>query len=805
MRKLLKSGLFIGVLLLANASHAQIYLLNNASNGTTVNTCSGLFFDSGNSTGNYGANENYTITLTPGLANRRMRLDFTDFNVGSGDSLEIFDGTSTAATRLAVYKTGNSPVNLPAIISTAGSLTVRFRSDAGIATLGTGWRALIRCAYPCQTITGSISTTTPTSSNGDALVCPNSTFTLTANVQFPQNGLNYNQTIANCNIKWQPGFTRDTAGAGLNAITRTISQRAGYTCFVQVTDSNGCVNNLSISKKIKVSIKPNIKAIGDTVCAGDSAYISAFYQLNQGSFAPPPLSGRSFAVPDIAQTTTTACTIPLRDTITVSGYAPGTTLSNVNDFLGVFMNMEHSFLGDLQFELTAPNGITVVLKRYVYNQGMNVFLGQPVDLESLSNVAGIGYEYGFTNNPTYGTMRTVGGGTPPLYSYIDNAGNQVTNQAHLAAGTYASEDPLNLLVGSPINGNWILKVCDNWTIDNGFLFGWRLEFAPSLLSNVEQYTIGAQNTSWVAAPGIVSSTPANATVFLTTAGTYNYTYRYIDSALCVYDTSVRVLVNPNADLPQVNNVNTCQAQQVALSVLNPQTGATYNWYASSNSNTIVNTGINYILPNVNASTSFFVQGVTNNGCPSARVPVQINILPPLQSPTVTLTTITPLSLTYSWTAVPGAASYEVSIDGSNYITPSSGPTGLTHTVNNLAPLQTITFYVRAKGTIPCQLSNAATRQGTTSTKEVFVPNAFSPNGDGKNDVLLVYGNIIQTLDFKVFDQWGNLVFQTNDKNKGWDGSVNGKQQPVGVYVFALNAVLQDNTIVNQKGSINLIR
>ncbi len=90
-------------------------------------------------------------------------------------------------------------------------------------------------------------------------------------------------------------------------------------------------------------------------------------------------------------------------------------------------------------------------------------------------------------------------------------------------------------------------------------------------------------------------------------------------------------------------------------------------------------------------------------------------------------------------------------------------------------------------------------------KDLFVPNVFSPNGDRKNELLLVYGNYISTLEMRIFNQWGQQMITITDKNQGWDGKFRGTPQPVGVYVYVLKAVMSDGRIVNKKGSITLVR
>jgi len=90
-------------------------------------------------------------------------------------------------------------------------------------------------------------------------------------------------------------------------------------------------------------------------------------------------------------------------------------------------------------------------------------------------------------------------------------------------------------------------------------------------------------------------------------------------------------------------------------------------------------------------------------------------------------------------------------------------------------------------------------------KDVFVPNVFTPNGDGKNDLLYVYGNYIDKVEMHIFNQWGQQIAVINDKTQGWDGKHKGTAQPVGVYVYVLKAQLSTGKTVNLKGSITLLR
>jgi gliding motility-associated-like protein len=185
------------------------------------------------------------------------------------------------------------------------------------------------------------------------------------------------------------------------------------------------------------------------------------------------------------------------------------------------------------------------------------------------------------------------------------------------------------------------------------------------------------------------------------------------------------------------------------------------------------------------------------------------MLQPLAAPHVSFSNITATSVTFTWNAVPGAVRYEVTLDGgATFSAPSTGPSGTSHTVNNLQPNQTLNFGVRAIGASDCETSGLGTLTCTTSNPQgnnIFIPNLFSPNGDGVNDVLYVYGTAIAQLEFRVYNQWGQLVFTSKDQRQGWDGTMSGQKQPVGVYVYIVRAVMQDGQVITKKGNVTLMR
>lgn len=90
-------------------------------------------------------------------------------------------------------------------------------------------------------------------------------------------------------------------------------------------------------------------------------------------------------------------------------------------------------------------------------------------------------------------------------------------------------------------------------------------------------------------------------------------------------------------------------------------------------------------------------------------------------------------------------------------------------------------------------------------KDIFVPNVFTPNDDGKNDILYAYSNYIDKLEMRIFNQYGQQVQLITDPHKGWDGKYKGTAQPVGVYMYTLKAVMTDGRTIQLKGNITLLR
>jgi len=88
---------------------------------------------------------------------------------------------------------------------------------------------------------------------------------------------------------------------------------------------------------------------------------------------------------------------------------------------------------------------------------------------------------------------------------------------------------------------------------------------------------------------------------------------------------------------------------------------------------------------------------------------------------------------------------------------------------------------------------------------LYIPDAFSPNGDNLNETFQIQGGGIKEFNILIFNRWGELVFESNDIEKSWDGTYKGQVVPSGIYYFVVNLKLPDNRLHQENGSINLFR
>lgn len=152
----------------------------------------------------------------------------------------------------------------------------------------------------------------------------------------------------------------------------------------------------------------------------------------------------------------------------------------------------------------------------------------------------------------------------------------------------------------------------------------------------------------------------------------------------------------------------------------------------------------------------------------------------------------------------------------NYVwTPATGLSCTTCANPVASPNTTTTYIVTGTDLSGCQGADTLTIFVTIDCADLFVPTIFSPNGSGptSNEFLCVYGNCVSELTFRVFDRWGEMVFETTTPATGsfnkneicWDGNFRGQPVQSGAYVYVVYARLFDDTIIEESGNLTVVR
>jgi len=146
----------------------------------------------------------------------------------------------------------------------------------------------------------------------------------------------------------------------------------------------------------------------------------------------------------------------------------------------------------------------------------------------------------------------------------------------------------------------------------------------------------------------------------------------------------------------------------------------------------------------------------------------------------------------------GATSYSWS--------PSTGLSCLNCASTFASPSIATTYYVIGSNGpgVGCKDRDTVTVSITEDCPEIYIPNGFSPNGDGNNDVFQIFGDL-KSIDLSVYNRWGQIVFKGNDQSIGWDGTFKGKDLESGVYAFTLSIVDLKGIVTLKTGNITLMR
>ncbi|MFN0255358.1 Ig-like domain-containing protein [Pedobacter ureilyticus] len=750
-----------------------------------------------------------TTLVTPNLSANRtyyVTVKGTDkCENAPGDALQIdvvVNNRATAADVTAAGTTllcgpGTATLTATANASIAGPVFTWY-SDAALTTVaGSGasfttpllaasqtYYVTVKGSNRCENAPGDAVAITvvvnPFASSADLTVVPTSaeicgsgtaTFTATAN-----------PAITNPTITWYSNATLTTvAGTGTTFTTPTLL--ANQTYYVTVKGDNRCETPAADARVVNVtvnqrSVAADVNITGTTsICTNTTTTLTAtsttvtnptFTWYSNAALTTVVHTGPSFITPSLTANQTYY--------VTVKG-------SN---------RCENSAADVASITVSVSAG---PIAPTVSTTGTTVCSNNATVL-TVSNVqANTIYEW--YNSATNGTLLYTGSSftTPVLNAnvtyYVQAVGTSgcTTASARTAVVVTVTTTPANPTVASAT-----VTTCNNnsatLTVSNpvaGVTYNW--------------FTTATLGTA--AGAGTTFTTPA------LTANTTYYVEATVGSCTSAARTPVNVVVG-NAPNPPANvtaaSAQICAGGSTVLTVNNPDPALTYRWYTTATTGTSLHTGITYTTAALSTTTTYYVEAVSGTCVSTARTPVTVTVIAPLPSPVVMVGLITTTSITFNWAAITGATGYSVSIDGGATWTPTISPSYL---VAGLKQGQSVTIIVRATGASTCETSansNAVTATTSEPFKdELYIPNTFTPNNDGRNDFFLAYGNNVAKFRMRVYNQWGEFIYESQNLIQGWDGTYRGRQQPTGVYVYYIDATFSSGVTKTFKGTVTLLR
>lgn len=752
--------------------------------------------------GNYLPNMDETIVFCPDLAQgSKVSIAFAtnigyEFNIDPTDTMYIFDGPSIAAPLLGAFNSATNPtgMNVQAtfINNPSGCLTVRFRSDG--VNEGTGWIAKVACGNLAQPfyphleafVNGSATNALNPIDTGYVDVCLGDSILLVAKPQFPYSLENtstgYSQNLTNVNYSWSIGGV-GTLPVNNDSVWFVPPARQGY--FVDLRIQDQFPQNQRITCKIRVSQLPIFAGTGpleDTVCLGlNTNLIGGVTQTDTVGVDVPAgtfpiggtFAGLTFLPDGNGQLYTT--------TVNMTGLGSG-TVTSLNDIQSICLDIEHSFLGDLEIAITCPNGTMVSLANTYGGAGLfpggcfagGVNLGNDTDQDG--GAPGTPVEtYCFSwANATLGTMCNE------LANTVPNAyGSQMLNPN----GVYLPDGNVNDLIGCPLEGPWTISVQDNQGIDDGYIFQWGILFDASLYPDPESYQNVIVSDFWSNDPTIVTGQSDTAIVVLPTQpGPHNYTYNVTDDFGCSYDTTVVLYT-----LPQPTIFDDTLACNFTFNVSGTTSFAGGSWSAAD-------TNIRF-LPNANVPNPTITSSIpgtftvtfTDSACGTA-VSSQI------------------FFQNWAWTEIFDT----ILCAGSEYvINASAQPQNLSYlwtpgnaTGTSLTVTQPGIYYVTVEN--QC---NTWTDSAIIGYKlcDIAVPNIIVLSSTQGNNAFHIQYEGVKEFECTILNRWGNVMREYSNPADAWDGKdAGGNIVEEGVYFYIIKATLESGEELEKQGFVQVL-
>jgi large repetitive protein len=310
-------------------------------------------------------------------------------------------------------------------------------------------------------------------------------------------------------------------------------------------------------------------------------------------------------------------------------------------------------------------------------------------------------------------------------------------------------------------------------------------------------TTGAANYQWTPTNGLSCNNCPNpiASPIITTpyvvVGTNSFGCTGTDTVVITVIQPFNITVSPN--------VKICIGQSTNLLAV----GA--NNYVWDNGNTLSSTIISNPVATPTITTDYRVIGYDGYNCFSDTAFVQVGVG---KYPTVSLGADVTLA---TGTLLPLATSITNGPITSWLWQPATNLSCTTCPLPIATIKKDITYIVTATTAFGCSANDTLNIKTFCESAQVFIPNAFTPDGDGLNDVLLVRGTgIVSVKYFRIFNRWGEVVFERdnfppNEIRYGWDGKIKGIVGPPDVFVYTAEVVCENGSTFIYKGNTSSIK
>jgi gliding motility-associated-like protein len=393
-----------------------------------------------------------------------------------------------------------------------------------------------------------------------------------------------------------------------------------------------------------------------------------------------------------------------------------------------------------------------------------------------------------------GTVTVTATGGQPPYTYSSNGVNyQPGNVLNLLSNNYVISVKDN--AGCITTSNVSVPLNNTITVDAGanVQICENTSYIIPAVSNASQF-------SWTPAGTLQNSNTLNPTA--SPAGPTEY-FITATTGICSAIDSITIDIRPAPVADAGPDANICSGQSIQL---NGSGGTGFEWSPSNYFQSPTNISNPFVRP---PSTFSYALVVTDQfNCRSLTADSVTIIVVPTVRISAGRDTIVALNQPLQLNA------FEIGNAGVTQFTWSPGLYLNDPTIANpiaVFPVPVLTapyeYYYTVTGTTPvgCE-GTAAIRIRVYKGPDIYVPNAFSPNNDGKNDLLRpIPVGIKELRSFRVFNRWGQLIFSVKDASKGWDGKINGVEQATGTFIWIAEGVDYNGNLITRKGTATIVR